>query len=159
MNIKGVTFLTVLFLGSVLSQASSAEEARDASAAIRSQLKRYEQALNSSNVESVMSLYANDGVFMPQHSLPSVGESAVRKAYVKVFKAITLDINFQIDEVVQLSPQWAFARTRSEGFVTINANGVKSPEANQELFLFHKQEDGDWNIARYIFSTTNPRQQ
>jgi hypothetical protein len=30
------------------------------------------------------------------------------------------------------------------------------PEANQELFLFHREADGQWRIARYIFSTTNP---
>ncbi|VAV89858.1 hypothetical protein MNBD_ALPHA05-642, partial [hydrothermal vent metagenome] len=73
-----------------------------------------------------------------------------------VFAAIDLNIEFQIDEIVQLSPQWAFARTRSEGLVTINATGDNSPEANQELFIFTKTDGGAWKIARYIFSTTNP---
>jgi ketosteroid isomerase-like protein len=76
-----------------------------------------------------------------------------------VFQAITLDIEFTVDEILQVSPGWAFARTRSEGFVTINATGAKGPEANQELFVFQKQEDGDWKIARYIFSTINPPRQ
>jgi hypothetical protein len=29
-------------------------------------------------------------------------------------------------------------------------------EANQELFIFQKGEDGAWRIARYSFSPINP---
>jgi hypothetical protein len=29
-------------------------------------------------------------------------------------------------------------------------------KANQELFIFRKGEDGQWRIARYSFSPTNP---
>lgn len=42
-------------------------------------------------------LYAADSVFMPQHSLPSVGHQQVRVAYDQVFKAIKLNIHFEID--------------------------------------------------------------
>jgi hypothetical protein len=37
----------------------------------------------------------------------------------------------------------------------VKATGKSSPEANQELFLFHRIDD-TWKIARYCFSTTNP---
>lgn len=126
---------------------------------IETVLATYEKALNASDADTVITLYADDGVFMPQHSMPNVGKKAVRVAYDNVFKAIKLDIDFTVDEIVQISPTWAFARTRSNGFVTINATGNKGAEANQELFLFQKQDDGDWKIGRYIFSTTNPPRQ
>jgi uncharacterized protein (TIGR02246 family) len=125
-------------------------------ARIETVLSTYETALNTADTDAVMTLYADDGVFMPQNSLPIVGSEAVRVAYDGVFQAIKLNIKFTIDEVLQVAPQWAFARTRSEGVVTVNATGDKAPEANQELFVFQKQDDGDWKIARYIFSTTNP---
>ena len=123
---------------------------------IETVLSTYEKALNASDADTVMTLYADDGVFMPQHSAPKVGKEAVRAAYDGVFQAITLNIEFTVDEIHQVSPGWAFAQTRSEGFVTINATGDKGPEANQELFIFQKTDDGSWKIARYIFSTTNP---
>ncbi len=126
---------------------------------IETALSTYEKALNASDADTVMTLYADDGVFMPQHSAPNVGKEAIRAAYDGVFQAIKLDIEFTVDEILQVSPGWAFARTRSEGFVTINATGDKGPEANQELFVFQKQDDGDWKIARYIFSTINPPRQ
>ena len=133
----------------------AAQHANDI-AAIQSILSSYEAALNASDTDAVLALYAADGVFMPQHGSPNVGADAVRAAYGAVFKAIKLEIAFEIDEIAQVAPDWAFARTRSSGFVNINATGFRAPEANQELFVFKKSDTGAWRIARYIFSTTNP---
>lgn len=128
--------------------------------AITHQLERYEQALNASDVDAVMQLYAEDAVFMPQHSLPAVGRDAVRMAYRHVSDTIRLDIDFTIDEIRVLSPDWAYARTRSNGTVKVLAlEQPPAAEANQELFLLHREADGHWRFARYIFSTTNPPKQ
>ena len=124
--------------------------------AIRALLARYEQALNTSNTDAVMALYTDDGVFMPQHFASAVGSSAVRTAYDGVFKAIKLSVKFDVVEVRQVSPNWAFARTNSAGTVKVLADGSGGPEANQELFVLEKTNGGDWKIARYCFSTTNP---
>lgn len=154
------TLSNVIVAAALVSGAGSAVAAQDVDRTkIEAVLSTYEKALNESSVDTVMTLYANDGVFMPQHSLPNVGQKAIRAAYSHVFQAIKLNIKFTIDEILQVSPEWAIARTKSAGFVTINATGDKGPEANQELFVFHKQESGEWKIARYIFSTTNPPRQ
>ena len=118
-------------------------------------LETYSQALNRSDMEQVMALYAPDGVFMPQGSPSSIGADAVRKAYEAVFANITLAVRFEIAEIQELSPEWVFARTNSAGSVKIHATGASSAEANQELFLLQKL-GGEWKIARYCFSTTNP---
>jgi uncharacterized protein (TIGR02246 family) len=123
--------------------------------AIGAVLAKYQDALNQSNTDAVMKLYGADGVFMPQNSPSSVGAQAVRKAYEAVFDAITLSVKFDIAEVRQLAPEWAFARTNSAGRVKVNATGETSAEGNQELFVFQKIGD-TWKIARYCFSTTNP---
>jgi len=123
--------------------------------AVAEVLSRYQDALNQSDTDAVMKLYASDGVFMPQHSPSSIGLEAVRKAYEAVFQNIKLSVKFNVQEVVEISPNWVFARTNSAGTVNIHATGAGGPEANQELFLFQKI-GGDWKIARYCFSTTNP---
>ncbi len=123
--------------------------------AVAEVLSRYQDALNQSDTDAVMELYASDGVFMPQHSPSSIGLEAVRKAYEAVFQNIKLSVKFNAQEVVEISPNWVFARTNSAGTVNVHATGAGGPEANQELFLFQKI-GGDWKIARYCFSTTNP---
>jgi uncharacterized protein (TIGR02246 family) len=128
----------------------------DGTAAITAVLSAYEAALNASDTNAVTPLYAEDGVFMPPYSSSAVGAAAVRRAYDAVFAAITLSVKFRIAELVLMAPDWAFARTNSAGTNTLNATGAKSAEANQELFIFHKDDGGAWKIARYSFSTTNP---
>jgi uncharacterized protein (TIGR02246 family) len=123
--------------------------------AIAAVLARYQDALNQSSTDAVMKLYAQDGVFMPQNSPSSVGAQAVRNAYDAVFDAIKLSVKFDIAEIRQLAPDWAFARTNSAGRVKVNATGESAAEGNQELFVFQKVA-GDWKIARYCFSATNP---
>lgn len=125
-------------------------------AEIESLLNKYESALNASDTQSIIPLYTDDGVFMAQHNLPAVGTEALTVTYDSVFENIQLTVEFEIDEIVQLSPNWIFARTQSTGSVLIKAAGVEAGEGNQELFIFRKDSDGEWKIARYIFSTTNP---
>src|SRR4051812_33524790 len=123
--------------------------------AVSAVLSSYQDALNASDTEAVMKLYASDGVFMPQNFPSSVGADAVRKAYDNVFNTITLKVKFNVAEVQQLGADWAMARTNSAGTATVKATAGGGPETNQELFLFQKV-DGAWKIARYCFSTTNP---
>jgi uncharacterized protein (TIGR02246 family) len=124
--------------------------------AVAAVLANYQGALNDSDTDAVMRLYTEDGVFMPPYSQSAAGPAAVRQAYDAVFKAIKLSVKFTIAEVVEMAPNWAFARTNSAGTVTVHATGAKSAEANQELFILRKVRDGSWRIARYSFSTTNP---
>ncbi len=123
---------------------------------IQSVLKTYERVLNASDVDGIVKLYTQDGVFMAQHNPSAVGIERVEAAYTGAFQAIDLNVRFDIVEVEVIADDWAFARTNSAGKTTINATGNKIPEGNQELFVL-KKIDGDWKIARYSFSTTNPR--
>jgi uncharacterized protein (TIGR02246 family) len=124
--------------------------------AVSDVLTEYNVALNSSDTNAVMPLYAEDGVFMPPYSPSAIGLAQVRKAYDAVFKAIKLTVKFDIAEVVEMSPEWVFARTNSAGKTLNHATGATTAEANQELFIFRKGRDGQFKIARYSFSPTNP---
>ena len=123
--------------------------------AIAAVLSRYEAAANASDAAAVVQLYADDGVLMAQESRSCVGAAAIRAAYEGMFGAIALAIRFEIAEIRQLAPEWAFLRSTSSGTITLKAAGQSVPEGNQELFLLQKV-DGTWKIARYCFSTTLP---
>jgi uncharacterized protein (TIGR02246 family) len=118
-------------------------------------LNTYQNALVRSDLQTCVSLYTPDSVFMPQDSPSSVGIDAVRNAYAAVFRAIELSVVFEIEEVRQLAPDWVMARTNSSGIIKVHATGEKAAEGNQELFLFQKL-GGEWKIARYCFSSTKP---
>jgi uncharacterized protein (TIGR02246 family) len=128
----------------------------DDESAIRSVMASYNDALNSGSTDAAMVLYAEDGVFMPPYSQSAVGREAVRKAYDAVFAELKFNVKFTIAELVVMAPNWAYVRTNSAGVTGHASTGKTTAEANQELFIFRKGEDGQWRIARYSFSPTKP---
>lgn len=134
---------------------SAAGPGRD-EAAIRATLSSYNDALNAGNTAAVLPLYTNDGIFMPPFSPSAVGQNAIRQAYDTVFKELKFNVKFNIAELVQMAPTWAYVRTNSAGTTAHASTGKTTSEANQELFIFKKASDGAWRIARYSFSPTNP---
>jgi uncharacterized protein (TIGR02246 family) len=124
--------------------------------AVRAVLTSYGDALNAGSTDAALALYAEDGVFMPPYSESAVGKDAVRGAYDAVFRELKFDVKFSIAELVIMAANWAYARTNSAGNTDHALTGKTTAEANQELFLFRKNDDGEWRIARYSFSPTNP---
>jgi uncharacterized protein (TIGR02246 family) len=125
-------------------------------AAIRRVLASYSDALNGGKTAAVLPLYADDGVFMPPYSQSAVGREAVEKAYDAVFDELKFHVKFTIADLVVMAPSWAYVRTNSAGTTEHHSTGKTTAEANQELFIFKKGDDGKWRIARYSFSPTNP---
>ena len=152
-RMKNSLIHTVSTLALLLGVSSGAHAAD--SDDIEALLKGYESVLNASDVDGILELYTEDGVFMAPNNPSAVGIQQVEAAYTGAFQAIDLNVEFDIVEIEVISDDWAFARTNSAGTITINATGDKIPEGNQELFVLRKV-DGDWRIARYGFSTTNP---
>ncbi len=132
-------------------KASASADTRER-AQIEQLLNKYEQALNTSDVNAAVQLYTADGVFMAPENPTAVGTPVLTQAYTGVFKAISLKLKFQIAETQLLSPEWALLRSKSTGTVKILANGAEIPGSNQELFLLRKT-NGQWKIARYSFSS------
>lgn len=118
--------------------------------AIEKLLFSYRDALNSSDVNKVLPLYTNDGVFMPSNAPSAIGQEQVKVSYEFVFSQIQLYIEFYIDEIV-VNGDYAFARTTSKGKTLIRANGETVPEENRELFVLQKT-NGQWKISRYMFN-------
>jgi uncharacterized protein (TIGR02246 family) len=117
-------------------------------------LKTYEAALNGNDIETILGLYGEVPVFMPQHAPALVGRDAVRAGYAHVFDTIKLNVRFDVHEV-QEAGEWAWARTSSAGRTRILSTGAEIQEGNNELFVF-RRENGAWKIHRYLFSTNQP---
>lgn len=147
--------VTALLSLSAISAGTLAAESKD-KAGIEITLSAYNAALNGGDTAAVLPLYTEDGIFMPPYSQSAIGREAVRKSYDKVFKELKFNVKFNIAEVVEMAPTWAYVRTNSAGTTAHTSTGKTTSEANQELFIFKRGDDGKWRIARYSFSPTNP---
>jgi len=154
-HIKSLLVAVALLTAGTM-MTSGAVAAADDKTAIESTLSSYNAALNGGDTAAVLPLYIEDGIFMPPYSESAIGRDAVRKAYDNVFKELKFNVKFNIAELVQMAPNWAYVRTNSAGTTAHHSTGKTTSEANQELFIFKKGDDGTWKIARYSFSPTNP---
>lgn len=118
-------------------------------------VKAYEKALNSNDLDSILNLYGQAPVFMPQNAPALAGREAVRAGYRQVFETIKLNVEFTIHDL-EILGDTAWARTSSAGRTRILSASIEVAEGNNELFIF-KRESGDWKIHRYLFSTNQPR--
>ena len=125
-------------------------------AAIRSVMAAYNSALNGGKTAAVLPLYTEDGVFMAPYSQSAIGQDAVRRAYDAVFTELEFNVKFDIAEIIQMAPAYAYGRTNSVGTTAHRSTGRTTAEANQELFIFRKGDDQKWRIARYSFSPIKP---
>ncbi len=123
---------------------------------IRRVLKVYEKALNESNVKNVLSVYAQDGVFMPSEAPTATGHEQLKASYEYVFKILDLNVVFAIDEIVQQG-NFAYVRTISKGDIKIIPKDViLKGDEHRELFVLEKKK-GQWKIARYMFNKMSPK--
>ena len=152
--ITGAIISTIFaFQNKVESQSNNLKQVKmetTEKSAIEKTLFSYRDALNASDVSKVLTLYTNDGVFMPSNAPSAIGQEQLKGSYEFVFKAIQLNIEFFIDEIVE-NGDYAFARTTSKGTSLIHANGQTVSEENRELFVLQKV-GGQWKISKYMFN-------
>ncbi len=147
---KSLILYTALSLFSVALAAAESEKN-----AIDTVIKQYETALNAGDVKSILNLYSQDPIFMPQHAPALIGRDAVKKAYQQVFNTIELKVAFETHEI-EVVNNTAWARTSSSGKTKILASNGEVTEGNNELFIFKHTFDG-WKIHRYLFATNQAR--
>ncbi len=110
----------ILVFGSIAG-AHAADSDREN---IHAVLKAYEHRLNTSDVDGVLELYTEDGVFMAQHNPSAVGIQQLEAAYTGAFQAIDLNVEFDIVEIEVISDDWAFARTIAGGLLLLVRHGA-----------------------------------
>jgi uncharacterized protein (TIGR02246 family) len=146
--------LAACFIAVAIAPALAQAKGVPAEQAIRQTLARYEIALNKADTASIVNLYTRDGVQMSPDAPAAVGLDGLRAAYDGTFKAVSLQLKFNVDEVKVLSKTSALLRSHSVG--TLKVNGLDQPArpaAFKELFVLRKQADGEWKFTHYSFST------
>ncbi len=140
---------TILLMAAIISMSACQTKSSE-NQEIKNLLVTYRDALNASDVSKVLTLYTEDGIFMPSGAPTAIGKEQLKGTYEFVFSNIQLSIEFYIDEIT-VDGDYAFARTTSKGTTLIHATGETVPEENRELFVLQK-ENGSWKIDRYMFN-------
>jgi len=75
----------------------------------------YEAAMNASNTDALVALYAETRCSCRLHPLGDRQGKQCARHMLQARKVFALHVKFIIAEVVQMAPDWAFVRTNSAG--------------------------------------------
>ena len=125
-------------------------ETKTEKSAIEKLIFSYQDALNASDIDKVISLYTQNGALIANAAPTADGVDAVRGTYQYVFDNFSYTLQFSIIEII-VNGNSAFARSTSKGSFVIKTNGQTVADENRELFVFDK-ENGQWRIARYMYN-------
>ena len=120
-------------------------------------MERYAAALRSGNVDALVRLYTDTGVFMRENMPAAVGREALRVAYKEVFAALKVDLSFSIQET-EVMGDMAWLRSTSKGRVKVLSSGAETVNSFDELVVFRRDQAG-WKIRSYMYGSNQPGSQ
>jgi len=148
-----VFFLVVAFLaiGSCIKKVDIEADIE----AIKNLTEEYDAAINSGDLDSWMSLYADDAVRM-QPNMPALfGKDSIRSVMQSFFENYTIDLKETTEEVI-VAGDWAFARGTYNYTITPKVGGEPSRDSGKWVAFNKRQPDGSWRIYRNIFNSNLP---
>lgn len=145
-------FLLGLFLlpGVTFAQGKSepAAQSQKAVTAIRQQFKRFVEALERGDADTVASIYAPDAILLLPNSKPIKGRANIRAALTRP-KNIEITYKYKVPQIV-VAGNWAY-----RWGIAHSTEHVKGEEASKDttvslkfIDIWKKGEDGVWHIYR-----------
>jgi uncharacterized protein (TIGR02246 family) len=119
--------------------------------AIKNVSEKWEVAYNDNDIDSLMSLYADNSVRIPANQPPVIGKEAIRNSLQQEFD---LSTNQEDDVVVeaQVSGDLAFTRGTWINIVTPKAGGESHKLNGNWITILKRQPDGPWKIINEMWS-------
>ena len=121
-------------------------------AAINAVAEQVTEAYIARDWDRFSALFTEDAIWMPAEILPLTGKAAWW-SFVEPFWTSTkvVEMDLVSDEII-VAGDWAFER-HSETTVSAPTEGDGEPWTDhyKGVWLLHRQADGSWKIARYIW--------
>ncbi len=123
-------------------------------ASVENTVRAYFDALNLSDTEAVVALFAEDGSLLGDESPTATGHEQLRRAYEEAFREIRFQREVRIDRIREGSDV-AVARTHTTGTLTFRAVNDTITTGSRELFVL-RRSGADWLITEYMSNRPGP---
>ena len=112
-------------------------------------------ALNSDDVEGIMSGLTSDHLTMPPNEPTPQTLDALRSWHKQRIAEFTFDIVVSKPDV-EVSGDWAIDRWSSTIILTPRDSGVSIQNIQKGLWIWHRELDGSWKLTCSIWNSDNP---
>ena len=108
------------------------------------------QADSASDIDKVVSLYADDAILIPSDRDDIVGIHAIRENYRNIFSNSTLQLKATTNEIIE-SGDLTIIRGNTTGNI-ISKKDSSSVAVNDKFLMMLKKQSGKWKIYRLMWS-------
>lgn len=104
------------------------------------------------NADTLLSLYADEPVLIPQDQPVVIGKDAIRPLYEAVLKEMDFQSEWTIEEVV-VSGDLGYFRSAYTLTATPKTGGEPINVTGKSLYIVRREHGGAWKIARLMDNT------
>ena len=108
-------------------------------------------AVNTADINTIMSLYADDAVRIPSNKSAAIGKEAIQEGVQQMFDEISAQEKDVVRDV-QVSGDLAVTHIISSAIITPKAGGEPSEYNGDWILVFKRQSDNAWKIIYSIWS-------
>ena len=117
---------------------------------------KYVAAVTSSDVESVVSLFKRDGIFMPPNDRTVYGEMELREWHQDYFQYFSIVSLQETEREVKVVGDWAIERWSYIVAIEALAGGESIRDEGRFLNNWAREPDGVWRMAYAMFNSMQP---
>ena len=122
--------------------------------AIRGVINQVTKAYVARDPETFVGYFTDDAVCLPPNRPPIIGKDAWRSLLQGMFERSTVaDFKGSSEEIV-VTGDWAIEWHNESAVTTPRENGESRQVFNKGVWVFRRQTNGSWRIARYIWNAS-----
>lgn len=130
-----------------LSTATDIESIR------KTRLERFAASFIASDTEGFLAAVVEGAVLMPPDESPVVGHAAIRAWLDAFFAGYSTDLVYTGSDVT-VAGNWAFEAYAFRWTLTPVGDGAPIHQQGKGVYVFQRQPDGSWKVARDIWNFT-----
>lgn len=113
-------------------------------------VRAYMTALNASDLEGIVAVFAADGSVMADEFPSATGQEQLRRLFAGIFKARSFGRELHVDRVIE-EGDLASVQTHTTGTLTMLETNTTIQGPSRELWVLRRDGSG-WLIVDYMFN-------
>ena len=123
---------------------------------IKAAHEQFTEACKSGGVDRIVSLLAEDCVFMPQNETSLYGREEVQEWYDEYYQHFQITALTDTERDVTMQGDWALERWAYSVAIVPVQGGDRIRDDGRFFAVWKQEADGEWKISQYMQNSVRP---
>ena len=114
------------------------------------------QASLSGDVDTLVSLFADNAVVMPPNDTTVYGKDEIRSWWEEYFRFFRVTSSVETEREVTIAGDQAFERAAFSVIIVPKQQGARIRDDIRSLTVWRREPDGNWKISHQLWNSIKP---